>query len=169
MSIYVRQHKTKNKVLFPSAKSRKVGQQTIWKRVHNLYLQSWIKYEENEVLCRFIEFLILYTFHCECEDALRAMQPVLIGMCFAGGPRLLRQLAEIEIRKRVVGADSVAEGYTRKASPSSPHSRRTHTCYPVSRTPSKERPHSLACPHKATSTQPIRHGTYCLFCCRCVA
>lgn len=115
------------------------------------------------VLCRFIEFLILYTFHCECEDALRAMQPALIGMCFAGGPRLLRQLAEIEIRKRVVGADSVAEGYTRKASPSSPHSRRTHTCYPVSRTPSKERPHSLACPHKATSTQPIRHGTYCLF------
>lgn len=51
--------------------------------------------------------------------------------------------------------------------PSSPHSRRTHTCYPVSRTPSKERPHSLACPHKATSTQPIRHGTYCIFllCC----
>lgn len=66
----------------------------------------------------------------------------------------------------MVGAASVAEGYTCKAtptSPSSPHSRRTHTCYPVSRTPSKERPHSLACPHKATSTQPIRHGTYCIF------
>lgn len=96
------------------------------------------------------------------------MQPALIDTCSAGGPRLLRQPPGIEIRKWVVGAASVAEGYTCKATPavpSSPHSRRTHTCYPVSRTPSKERPHSLACPHKATSTQPIRHGTYCLFCC----
>lgn len=48
------------------------------------------------------------------------MQPALIDMCSAGGPRLLRQPLEIEIRKWVVGAASVAEGYTCKATPTSP-------------------------------------------------